>query len=476
MTRYSSSLLFVFAFFLIRCNGHTEQAPNATSLLVSKTMDPTSTSTSSITQTTTYTPTPTSTPIFHHPEILSWAVFLENSTKDAYVAIVLHNTNDYSFISPGYSTFITLKGSDGRVSTSATNNLSIAANGRTAILEKITYPPQRGGVLYSEIAIDYQEIEFPKNNEAVPNWKTQVMKESLQWLGDTNFLVTIENTSEYPCHMGKSVVIAFDNNKKISGFGKANLFPENEIPIPAGKKFGYDAYIPSSLYDRSATFEVFPKLAEKYKVCAKDEITEPDKEIPLEIIKTGGGGEADEWNFGILLKNPSNKFTIYRIDYHVNVYDGEDYLVASSHGKNRGVHIQPNETGGLGDGLVTFIKDNWRDNYRVEGFIRIEDIELYTPYEKPLIDVVKITRSRGWNRLFYEITNNTQYIFRIYGMMGVIFDAEGNIIGGGYTYGNWQQIFVGDVYHSELGISTLGIIKEVELYPFMCAQRVNCIG
>jgi hypothetical protein len=298
----------------------------------------------------------------------------------------------------------------------------------------------------------------------------------LQWLGDTNFLVTIENTSEYPCHMGKSVVIAFDINKKISGFGKANLFPENEIPIPAGKRFGYDAYIPSSLYDRSTTFEVFPKLGDKVKVCAKEEIADPEKDIPLEIIKSGGGGSGmhNEWNYGMLLKNHSEKFTISRIDYHVNIYDGQDYLVATSHEKYRQVGISPNESGGLAGRVITHVNGNWKEKYRLEAFFMITDIELYSPYEKPIVEVTEIKRLREWGTIYYRITNNTEYIFRFYAITGILFDAEGNIIGGGYQQENGNRIFSGGVEEGYFGIATTAPYKRAEIYPSMCAQRVNC--
>jgi hypothetical protein len=424
----------------------------------------------SVTSTVTLTPSPN----IVNPEIILWAVV--NKNQKSYLVAILENENSFDFIVPDDSTLITLNGTRGYTTQVVAWNLAFAANSKTAVAGEIISPPREMKI--TDIKVRFLQIEFPGEGSYVPKWKSEVMNDAFSYLGYTNFLVSIENLSKFPCRVGEGIVIAYDEKGEITGFGgtnpAGNIYPQDQIPLPAGSKFGYVASLPTNVYDKSATIEVYPRLIDQSSYCNRSDGEMKDETIQLQIVNSGGGGSMEifdnlvYWDYGLIVKNPDSRLEAREIDVHMDVYSPLGELVAT---KDDSFHnsIPPLRTSGLAGKLITFIMKGWDKGYLLNTVIRVSEVKMYENVEVPNPEILKIRRWRTSEIIIEgKIYNSTSNNFTLSGIVGIIYDKDGRIVGGGIVddFGNgWFS--PGDSHDFWVNVYTEDLAEKAELYPEM---------
>ncbi|MBN2084685.1 MAG: hypothetical protein JW748_05630 [Anaerolineales bacterium] len=458
------------------------------------TLTPTNTNTPTLSPTISNTPTP----IQPDLEITNWAFVPPTFYfRRTYFVAIIKNNSDYGIVAPNGGV-VTLECAGGKFSEIFLADVPpLAPHGEAVFLQTASETLVCSPITKVTIKYEVNGMVLTDNNHEVPNWKTEVMKES--WESPayrlTNSYITVENTSLYPCVVEKIITLAFDYNNTIIGMGIRELSDREgeSLPIPPQKKMGFYIYVDTGVYNHAQEIKAFP-IAKGYSFCENpDHASSEDERYgfffpePLKVIQSGGWqnpsiGNEDRGYYAFTVENGNSEKWIQSIYWHADIYDKDGRLIGIEH-DHETIAIPPLGIGAGWGSYKAIEEAGWKKGYRVDifaynrGNLRNMNIEL------PVVENVEWLIKKDIPNVSCTLYNPEEFTFQdIYGAIGLLYDQEGMIIGaGGWYIAGELKVYTNDYSFSLeprervdllIAMTTSERPDRIEVYPRISLDRV----
>ncbi len=180
---------------------------------------------------------------------------------------------------------------------------------------------------------------------------------------------------------------------------------------------------------------------------------------PLVVQKFGFGQDEQSVGYAFILQNPNPTLAIRDSEYRITAYDASEVVLDSTN--NYLDLILPGQVMGIGGDLYL---DEGQTVARMEVVFKDGTPELAEPSASPFtVQGVTYIKDEYFSRVAGLITSALPEDVTNLITYAVLYDAAGNIIGGGYTYLNF--ILANSSVGVDVYVSSAGEVAKAELYP-----------
>ncbi len=233
-----------------------------------------------------------------------------------------------------------------------------------------------------------------------------------------------------------------------------------------GGGFTYLAFVPasgsvgviSSLDAGSGVsrVEMYASLSEKSTVRAPGKGLPPDAREPV-LIAHGFGQRAAQVGYGLLVQNPNDGLMVTGTQYHVTAYGADGEVLATDDGRVE--MLLPGET--LGVASTAAVEENGLIA-RAEVHVLPGKCQLSGAAPSFGVDDVTYHDDASAPRATGRVVNPYGRDVTMVSVSAIPYDAQGNIIGGGYTFLDFIE--ANGQAAVEIGLTTAGRPARLELY------------
>lgn len=311
-----------------------------------------------------------------------------------------------------------------------------------------------GGTLFVEEGVTVSSIEIqlnagsPQSTESIPNFTVE-----LPTYIPGDFFSYVNGIIQSPYNRTFSDIkvsaVVYNAEDQIigGGFTYVNFILANE-------RTGVSVSVESS--SDVARVELYPVLSGLSLFRENNDI--PENTESLSLINEGFGQDERSAGYGFLIENPNIGHTIENSQYRITFYSADGTVLETDEGYIN--IILPEQTLGIGGEIYldeSQVVDSIETQILAENYIE-------TSEELPQLTSENVTYSQG--SFSSEVTGfiTSPYSQDITNLLvsAILFDENGNIIGGGYTYLDFAA--ANSKSAVEVSVTANGVPESVELY------------
>jgi hypothetical protein len=431
------------------------------------------------------TATSTSTPIILDLELVK--LNYGNFFGHGFFTGIIRNNSDLGIVAPNGGS-LTFFCTDGSQYTKAILRVPpLAPHTEGAFFEEYRDPGncQNGKVENVSVQYDTKDLLFEDIEHEIANWNVEIAGPS--WIGslqNRTFLLTVGNTSRYPCMIDYIIAFAFDSKENIIDFDieKTHESLGFGVPIPPQEKMGYVAGLNVAAFDRAKKIKAYA-ISRNYYFCVNPDYndTENDKingntpydfGLYLENVQSGAWVEPHytfRYHYIFTAKNTDPKYWVHSPRFHVDVYDKSGKLLGVSDGHNS-MWIPPHGLGaGIGYTDLYSTGVGSPSDYYIKAFAYVSS--RHESEEIKLPEVKDINWKKGPQGIIVScyLYNIQSYTYKdVGGAFGILYDKNKKIIGGGqgYIYPG-ETMYPGDSINVELETYTNNQPDTIDIIPII---------
>lgn len=431
----------------------------------------------------------TPTPLVLNVDVIKWAFV--PYMDDNYLAVLLKNNSDFGIASTNggkITIFFEYNGENKSYDYEQDFLPPLAAKSETGFFFKASAPPKGSSIIRITVTYPMSGIKLADEDHEIPVWKTEIMKDRTEDIYHTFSisLLTVENTSHYPCLLEEVVAFAYDSKQNIIGIGATRQFhrEEMDIPIPPDKKMGYSTWITKTAFENAEQIRAYP-IAKGYGFCENpDKSAHPYESnwypLPeqLEVVNVGGWGSSysysDTWYFAFVVRNTHAYTWVKGLSYQANVYNKNGELIGFTHDQYY-MGVPPSGIGANWNRVDhSYSNTRWQNSNYVEVFAySLED--LANENKSPEVENIKTFISEGLINVSCTLFNPEKKVIKhIYGAAAILYDLNGKIIGAGskdlsQTYSDFSPFSLEPGEGKDIIIITYTSIQpnRIEVFPFI---------
>jgi hypothetical protein len=244
-------------------------------------------------------------------------------------------------------------------------------------------------------------------------------------------------------------VVAYDASGRIIGGGFTYL-----AFVPASGAVGVISSLDAG--SEAARVEMYASLSEKSSVTARGEGLPPGAS-DLRLISHGFGQRGPQIGYALLVQNPNDGLMVTGTHYHVTGYGADGEVLATDDGRVE--MLLPGETLGVASVAVS---DGNEPISRTEVHILPGKCQLSGAAPSFHVDDATYDDDASTPRVSGRVVNPYGRDATKVRVSAIPYDAEGNIIGGGYAF--LDLVAANGEAVADIGLTTAGRPARVELY------------